>query len=215
MGFAGVAVVVAAGRPSQSRAFECDESKTARYSAPFDPRYSPSPSLLSALPRNDRHGNPMWQPMAIRTSPRAIQLPNPTRVPRPSPHDRLLPPLAIARLHLFPHSYSPTPPYSPFPPLPILPLSPYSPFPLSPSSPLSLFPFPPPPPFPPHPPPSYGAIRAVPRNVPLPCKRESLGAAEQGAPPPGGSHGSRAPLGAHARVATCLQQPHRRQQPAT
>ncbi|CAI7865259.1 unnamed protein product [Closterium sp. NIES-53] len=34
---------------------------------------------------------------------------------------------------------------------------------------------------------SHGAIRALPRNVPLPRERESLGAAEQGAPPPGGA----------------------------
>ncbi|CAI7932614.1 unnamed protein product, partial [Closterium sp. NIES-54] len=60
-----------------------------------------------------------------------------------------------------------------------------------------------------------GAIRVVPCNVPLPRNGESLGVAEQGAPPPGGSHGSRAPLGAHARAATCPQQPHRRQQLAT
>ncbi|CAI7866052.1 unnamed protein product [Closterium sp. NIES-53] len=45
--------------------------------------------------------------------------------------------------------------------------------------------------------------------------RRQFDPSKQGAPPPGGSHGSRAPLGAHARAATCAQQPHRRQQPAT
>ncbi|CAI7857013.1 unnamed protein product [Closterium sp. NIES-54] len=33
--------------------------------------------------------------------------------------------------------------------------------------------------------------------------RRQFDPSEQGAPPPGGSHGSRAPLGAHARAATC------------
>ncbi|CAI6002804.1 unnamed protein product [Closterium sp. NIES-64] len=51
---------------------------------------------------------------------------------------------------------------------------------------------------------THCAICAVPRH------RESLGAAEQSAAPPGGSHGSRAPLGAHARATTCPHQPHRR-----
>ncbi|CAI5497152.1 unnamed protein product [Closterium sp. Naga37s-1] len=115
--------------------------------------------------------------MSHANGPHLIVLPNPARVPRPSPHDRLLPPLAIARLHLVPPLL--------FPNGPLLPLSPYSPFSLSPPLPLFLSP-PPPPPFPPHPPPSHGAVRAVPRNG------EALGAAEQGAP--------RA-LGAHARAA--------------
>ncbi|CAI7728606.1 unnamed protein product [Closterium sp. NIES-53] len=73
------------------------------------------------------------------------------------------------------------------------------------SPPLPLFP-PPPAPYPA----SATAPSARYRRYHPPRCRETLGAAEQGAPPPGGSHGSRAPLGAHARAATCAQQPRRR-----
>ncbi|CAI5990425.1 unnamed protein product [Closterium sp. NIES-64] len=122
MGFAGDAVVVAAGRPSQSSTFECDESQTARYSAPFDPRTPPPP-------------------LSFPPFPGTIVMGIPSRVPRPSPHDRLLPPLAIARLHLVPPLLFPNGPLlslSPSPPSPPLPLLPFPPLPLFPSSPLPL-----------------------------------------------------------------------------
>ncbi|CAI5986614.1 unnamed protein product [Closterium sp. NIES-64] len=86
---------------------------------------------------------------------------------RPSPPPS---PSRHARLHLIP-PFTPAPPFSPSSPLPLL--------------------------LPPRPPPSRGSMRA-PRRHPRRHPRgrgESLGAAEQGAPPPGGSHGSSAPLG--------------------
>ncbi|CAI5476359.1 unnamed protein product [Closterium sp. Yama58-4] len=59
VGFAGVAVVVAAGLPSQSSAFECDESQTAsiclpfrQHMPPFPPAYTSPHCVMRAVPRN-------------------------------------------------------------------------------------------------------------------------------------------------------------------
>ncbi|CAI5985666.1 unnamed protein product [Closterium sp. NIES-64] len=158
MCFAGVAAVVAAGRPSLSE--RGGRRKAARSSAtsrrpPRTPRrsipVSPSPSLLSSLP-----------------------------------------PLAIARLHLVPPLLFPNGPLLPLSPSPPTPLFPVSPTPPTPS--LPLFPSSPSPHLPPF-------LRIRP---PATAPSERLSKAHL-------AHWGRS----LARAATCAQQPHRWQQPAT